>query len=44
VLNQTIQHYSCFISYSTQDEEFAKRLHAYLQWFAPDDRPGAALG
>lgn len=35
--------YSCFISYSTQDQEFANRLHADLQakgvrcWFAPHD-------
>ena len=34
---------SCFISYASQDEEFAKRLHADLQdkgirvWFAPED-------
>jgi uncharacterized protein YjbI with pentapeptide repeats len=41
LLNQAIQHYSCFISYSTLDHEFAKRLHADLQdkgvrcWFAP---------
>jgi uncharacterized protein YjbI with pentapeptide repeats len=38
-----IQFYSCFISYSTKDEEFARRLHARLQqehirvWFAPHD-------
>jgi uncharacterized protein YjbI with pentapeptide repeats len=31
LLNQAIQHYSCFISYSTQDQEFAERLHADLQ-------------
>ena len=43
LLNQAIQHYSCFISYSTKDQEFAKRLHADLQnngvrcWFAPHD-------
>jgi hypothetical protein len=35
--------YSCFISYSTKDQEFAERLHADLQnkgvrcWFAPHD-------
>ena len=40
-MNQAIQHYSCFISYSTKDQEFAERLHADLQnkgvrcWFAP---------
>lgn len=38
-----IQFYSCFISYSSRDEEFAKRLYADLQaqgvpcWFAPED-------
>ena len=38
-----IDFYSCFISYSSQDEVFAKRLHADLQshnvrcWFAPED-------
>jgi uncharacterized protein YjbI with pentapeptide repeats len=37
------EYYSCFISYSSKDEEFAKRLHADLQaagvrcWFAPED-------
>jgi hypothetical protein len=36
-----IQFYSCFISYSTKDQEFADRLHEGLQnkgvrcWFAP---------
>jgi len=43
LLNQPIQRYSCFISYSAKDDEFAKRLHADLQdnnvrcWFAPED-------
>ena len=38
-----IEFYSCFISYSSQDDEFAWRLHADLQqanvrcWFAPED-------
>jgi uncharacterized protein YjbI with pentapeptide repeats len=38
--------YSCFISYSTKDQEFADRLHADLQargvrcWFAPHDIQG----
>jgi uncharacterized protein YjbI with pentapeptide repeats len=38
-----IEYYSCFISYSSKDEDFAKRLHADLQsehvrcWFAPED-------
>src|SRR5262249_7376965 len=42
-LNQPIQFYSCFISYSTKDQEFAERLHADLQnkgircWFASHD-------
>jgi uncharacterized protein YjbI with pentapeptide repeats len=45
-----IQFYSCFISYSTKDQEFADRLHADLQdkgvrcWFAPHDiRAGKKL-
>ena len=43
LLNQPIQHYSCFISYASKDEPFAQRLHADLQdkgvrcWFAPED-------
>jgi len=43
LLSQAIQFFSCFISYSTKDEEFANRLHADLQdkgvrcWFAPED-------
>jgi hypothetical protein len=38
-----IEFYSCFISYSSKDDDFAKRLHADLQeqnvrcWFAPED-------
>ena len=38
-----IEFYSCFISYSSKDEEFARRLHGDLQqanvrcWFAPED-------
>ena len=45
LLNQAIQHYSCFISYSAEDDDFAKRIHADLQnsgvrcWFAPHDLP-----
>ena len=37
------QHYSCFISYASQDEPFAERLYQDLQnngircWFAPED-------
>jgi TIR domain len=43
LLNQPIQFYSCFISYSTRDRNFAERLHGDLQnkgvrcWFAPHD-------
>jgi hypothetical protein len=46
LLNQAIQLYSCFISYSTQDQAFAERLYADLQnkgvrcWFAPHDLQG----
>jgi hypothetical protein len=47
LFNQTIQYFSCFISYSAkdQDDDFAKRIHADLQnngvrcWFAPHDLP-----
>lgn len=45
MLDQAIQHYSCFISYSSQDSDFANRLHADLQdkgvrcWFASHDMP-----
>ncbi|MBI3941524.1 MAG: toll/interleukin-1 receptor domain-containing protein [Chloroflexi bacterium] len=43
LIGQPIQFYSCFISYSSKDQEFAERLHADLQakqvrvWFAPED-------
>ena len=43
LLKKAIQCYSCFISYSHEDEEFTKRLHADLQdkgvrtWYAPED-------
>ena len=46
LLNQAIEFYSCFISYSTKDQAFAERLHADLQnkgvrcWFAPHDIKG----
>jgi hypothetical protein len=46
LLNQPIQFYSCFISYSTKDQDFAERLHADLQnkgvrcWFAPHNIQG----
>lgn len=45
LFGQAIQYYSCFISYSSKDEAFAKRLYADLQnngvrcWFAPHDLP-----
>jgi uncharacterized protein YjbI with pentapeptide repeats len=40
---KALEFYSCFISHSTKDQEFADRLHADLQnkgvrcWFAPHD-------
>ena len=43
LFDEVIQHYSCFISYSSKDEAFVHRLHADLQdnkvrcWFAPHD-------
>jgi uncharacterized protein YjbI with pentapeptide repeats len=45
IFNRAIQYYSCFISYSTKDQDFADRIHADLQnkgvrcWFAPLDMP-----
>lgn len=44
--SEAIQFYSCFISYSTIDQDFAERLHNDLQsngvrcWFAPEDAQG----
>jgi len=41
-----IQWHSCFISYSTKDEEFARQLHERMRaanmrvWFAPEDLKG----
>jgi hypothetical protein len=41
-----VQFYSCFISYSTVDQDFANRLYSNLQargvrcWFAPHDIQG----
>jgi len=41
-----IQWHSCFISYSTKDEDFARRLHSRMReanmraWFAPEDLQG----
>ncbi len=46
LVDNPIQFYSCFISYSTKDQEFAERIHADLQsrgvrcWFAPEDVKG----
>ncbi len=45
LVNQPLQFYSCFISYSVKDQDMAERLHADLQnkgvrcWFAPHDLP-----
>jgi len=42
-IDNPIQYYSCFISYSSKDHAFAQRLHANLQdngvrcWFAAED-------
>jgi len=46
LLDQPIQYNSCFISYSSKDDDFAQSLHADLQnkgvrcWFAPKDIHG----
>ncbi len=46
MVGRPIEFYSCFISYSSRDQEFAERLHADLQakgvrcWFAPHDIKG----
>jgi uncharacterized protein YjbI with pentapeptide repeats len=43
LVGRAIEFYSCFISYSSKDDDFAKRLYADLQaqnvrcWFAPED-------
>jgi TIR domain/Pentapeptide repeats (8 copies) len=43
LVGSPIEFYSCFISYSSKDDDFAKRLYADLQrehvrcWFAPED-------
>ena len=42
-IRSPIQYHSCFISYSSKDQEFAERLYADLQsknvrcWYAPED-------
>ncbi|MCI0490454.1 MAG: toll/interleukin-1 receptor domain-containing protein [Blastocatellia bacterium] len=41
--NQAFEYYSCFISYSSKNHDFAERIYADLQnkgvrcWFAPED-------
>jgi len=46
LMGRPIEFYSCFISYSTKDQEFAQRLYDGLQgqgvrcWFAPHDIRG----
>lgn len=45
-IQQAIQFYSCFISYSSIDEEFTRRLYSRMRdeklrvWFAPEDVKG----
>jgi len=42
-IEASMRYHSCFISYSSKDEEFARRLHARMGeaglrvWFAPED-------
>lgn len=46
LLEQPIQFYSCFISYSHKDEEFARRLYSRMReadlrvWYAPEEMKG----
>ena len=46
LLNESIQRYACFISYSPHDEVFARRVHDALQshgvrcWYAPEKVQG----
>jgi hypothetical protein len=46
LVGRPFEFYSCFISYSSKDQEFAERLHADLEnkgvscWFAPEDVQG----
>src|SRR5207249_1186138 len=41
-----VEFYSCFVSYSHKDEDFARRLHSRMQqerlrvWYAPEDMAG----
>jgi uncharacterized protein YjbI with pentapeptide repeats len=45
-VGRAIEFYSCFISYSHQDEAFSKRLHSRMRseslrvWYAPEDMKG----
>ena len=45
-MDSPIQWHSCFISYSTKNQDFAERLHARMRqaglrvWFAPEDMKG----
>ena len=44
-----LQFYSCFISYASKDDEFARRLHGRMRdahlrvWFAPEEMKGGNL-
>ncbi|WP_063194263.1 toll/interleukin-1 receptor domain-containing protein [Bradyrhizobium sp. AT1] len=44
-IRTSLEHYSCFISYSSKDEKFASQIHKDLTrarikcWFAPHDMP-----
>ena len=46
MVGQPFDHYSCFLSHSTRDTEFAERLHGRLRdeklrvWYAPEDMKG----
>jgi uncharacterized protein YjbI with pentapeptide repeats len=46
MVGRPIEFYSCFISYSSKDQEFAERIHADLQakgvrcWYAPEEMKG----
>ena len=43
LVNKPIQYYTCFLGYSSRDQDFAERLYADLQnkgvrcWYAPED-------
>jgi uncharacterized protein YjbI with pentapeptide repeats len=45
LLRRVAERYSCFVSYSAEDADFARRIHADLQnegvhcWFEPHDMP-----